>query len=105
MNAPLVIPGPLHPDLFDGATPVMVPLDKPLRAYEVEVAYAVTERESRTVMVAAHNEEEAARSAVERVEATACDTDHDHDAESIRALARPVTAAEARAYLARQQGE
>lgn len=100
---PLVIAGPSHPDLFGGVTPIMVELGKPLHAYEVEVAYAVTERETRTVMVAAHDEEEAARIAVERVETTACDNDRDHDAESIRVLTRPVTASEARAYLARQE--
>lgn len=102
-DAAMLVPGPNHPDLFDGESPVMLALDKPIKAFEVRVSYAVTEHESRTVMVAARNAEEAARIAVDRVESRGDDNDHDHDAEDVRALSRPATAAELRAWLAREE--
>ncbi|MDT8428521.1 MAG: hypothetical protein RQ757_07115 [Pseudomonadales bacterium] len=39
----VAIPGPLHPDLFDGQTPIMqlVPLDSQLKVYRLH--YTVTE--------------------------------------------------------------
>jgi len=104
MTDAALIPGPSHPDMFDGESPIMLPLDKPLQAYEVSVTYLVTEHESRTVVVAARNEEEAARLAQQRVEDHACEEDHDHDVEMVTLLDRPANAAEKRAWLARDGG-
>lgn len=101
-TAQMCIPGPNHPDLFDGETPMMLPLDKPLAAYQVRVTYTVTERESATVMVAARNAKEAARIAIDRVEGRADDNERDHDIEEVERLDRPATAAEKRAWLARE---
>lgn len=99
----MLVPGPNHPDLFDGESPVMLPLEKPVKAFQVRVTYAVTERESATVMVAARNAEEAQRIAIGRVEGRADDNEHDHDVEDVEALTRPATASELRAWLARQE--
>ncbi|WP_172600385.1 hypothetical protein [Sulfurivermis fontis] len=33
------IPGPLHPDLFGGETPIMIPCDQPPAFFKVEVCW------------------------------------------------------------------
>ncbi|PKM44795.1 MAG: hypothetical protein CVV05_09590 [Gammaproteobacteria bacterium HGW-Gammaproteobacteria-1] len=33
------IPGPLHPDLFGGETPIMIPCDQPPALFRVEVCW------------------------------------------------------------------
>lgn len=73
-------PGPMHPDLFDGETPIMVP--RKLRAYRVPVKYhiPVVEFESDTVVVFANDAEEAERIAIEVVKERA-----DVDAEEFEA--------------------
>lgn len=75
MNArTLCIPGPMHPDLFNEATPIMLPVATPSRTYEVTVTYMVPEE--KTVIVAARNETEACAIGLENVKRLA-----DYDAE------------------------
>jgi hypothetical protein len=55
------IPGPLHPDLFGGDTPVMLPCDDPLNEFSVEVCWPSGEVvECRRLIISACTHEEAA---------------------------------------------
>lgn len=92
MSSALLMPGPLHPDLFDGTTPTMAPAAKPLRPFKVEVC--------RRAVVAAHDRAEAERIAAE---ALLPGGSQGHSCELVRIVARPMTAAEVRAYTARQR--
>ncbi|KAB7624350.1 hypothetical protein [Alkalilimnicola sp. S0819] len=98
----IYIPGPLHPDLFGGETPVMLPSDAP-KVFRVEVSYLVAERRSRTVTVAAANRTEGARLAVQAVEDRAHEDDHDHEVDDIEALDRAPTTEEMEAWKARRR--
>lgn len=51
----IVVPGPLHPDFFDGMTPIMTEVEA--RAFEVEVTWV--ERHSRAPVVLARDQTEA----------------------------------------------
>lgn len=55
----IYIPGPMHPDLFDGETPIMVPGEFSL--FDVDISWTVTEIFEETFTVAALNEEDAAQ--------------------------------------------
>ncbi|SFT74268.1 hypothetical protein [Halomonas saccharevitans] len=101
MNAPTVIPGPHHPDLFDGETPQQCSPDD-LAAYRVGVAPA-GHREVRVVLeLAAFTAPQACR----RAEAIVLGREPSGELEtvSLERLERPVTADEKRAYLARHGG-
>jgi hypothetical protein len=54
MNAPkmVYIKGPMHPDLFDGETPIMlaIPVSEAGKVFEVEITYTVSGGETTTVM-------------------------------------------------------
>lgn len=63
-NADYLLPGPLHPDLFDDETPVMVRPENPLNLYAVEVCYVVHEEDRSCLFVAAEDEDEARRLAL-----------------------------------------
>ncbi|OOG28874.1 hypothetical protein B1C78_00640 [Thioalkalivibrio denitrificans] len=70
-------PGPLHPDLFGGDTPIMVPLDEPAAAhssgdslYEVEVCWEIDQTvHCVKVRVPAAHEAAAATTGVRQVRA------------------------------------
>ncbi|MEW8701948.1 MAG: hypothetical protein AB2601_21000 [Candidatus Thiodiazotropha sp.] len=54
-------PGPLHPDLFGGDTPIMLPSDEQLTEFSVEVCWPTGEAiECRRLTIAARTHEEAA---------------------------------------------
>lgn len=57
------VPGPLHPDLFDGETPIMQSVSGP-RVYAVQVECVVHEKDRRRVEVAASSQEEATHTAM-----------------------------------------
>lgn len=94
----------MHPDMFDGETPILVPLKNPPRAYEVWVSYRVIEHNSRAVRVAARNKAEAMQAAVELVERSACDNEDDFEAQSVSPLERAPTDSELTAWQERQEG-
>jgi hypothetical protein len=59
------IPGPLHPDLFGGETPIMLPCDEPLTEFSVEVCWPSGEEIAcRKITIAARTYEEAAHHAL-----------------------------------------
>lgn len=100
----LYVPGPLHPDMFDGETPILVPLKNPPRAYEVRVSYRVIEHDSRAVRVAARNKTEAMQAEVELLERNACNNEDNFEAQSASPLERAPTDSELTAWQARQEG-
>ena len=58
-------PGPLHPDLFGGDTPIMLPSDEQLTEFSVEVCWPTGEViECRRLTIAARTYEEASRHAL-----------------------------------------
>ncbi len=61
----IFIEGPMHPDLFDGETPIMmaVPIDEACDVFSVGVEYSITDEEYCTVLAA--NEKEASDIATE----------------------------------------
>lgn len=66
-----LVPGPMHPDLFDGETPIMVPTK--LKAFRVQVTWVERHREA--VYVLAENADQAGDKAVGIVERQECDGD------------------------------
>lgn len=98
------VPGPMHPDMFDGETPILVPLTKPPKVYEVAVSYTVTERETRRIRVAANHKREAMAAAVAEAEDQADDNEDDFEAEHIQALDRAPNDSELTAWQARRGG-
>lgn len=86
MTTQLTIPGPLHPDLFDGETPIRVPIGLPLKVYQVAVTYVVHENERQTVMLAARNHQEASRLALTLAESRADENEDDFDVEDCQEL-------------------
>lgn len=98
------VPGPMHPDMFDGETPILVPLAKPPKVYEVAVSYTVTERETRRIRVAANNKREAMAAAVAQAEEQADDNEDDFEAEHIQALDCAPNDSELTAWQARRGG-
>lgn len=62
----IMVPGPLYPDLFDGETPIMVPVKA--RVYQVELTFAYLEWTRGTVFVLAYDENDAEKAAVDRLE-------------------------------------
>jgi hypothetical protein len=57
-----LIPGPLHPDLFGGDTPIMLPSDEQLTEFSVEVCWPTDNVIAcRKHTVAARSHEEASR--------------------------------------------
>lgn len=60
--------GPMHPDMFDGETPIRTKKKVDLHAYEVEVTWM--EPDSGRVTVVAKNEDEAIEKAMEYFGAT-----------------------------------
>lgn len=89
LTEPLCVPGPLHPDMFDGETPILMPLKNPPNAYEVWVSFSVVMRGTRMVRVAAHNKSEAERAAVELLERDASSNEDNFEAEGAERLERP----------------
>lgn len=60
------VPGPLHPDLFDGETPIMLPCNLPPALFRVEVCWREGDDiECRKLNVVACTHEEAAQLALE----------------------------------------
>ncbi len=58
-------PGPLHPDLFGGNTPIMLPTDNQLTEFSVEVCWPNGEViECRRLTIAARTHEEASSHAL-----------------------------------------
>ncbi|MEW8375847.1 MAG: hypothetical protein AB2722_18220 [Candidatus Thiodiazotropha sp.] len=58
-------PGPLHPDLFGGDTPIMLPSDEQMTEFSVEVCWPTGEViECRRLTIAARTHEEASRQAL-----------------------------------------
>lgn len=101
MNVPTVIPGPTHPDLFDGETPQLCSPDD-LVAYRVGVAPAGHGQALVVLELAAFTASQACR----RAEAVVLGRDPAGELEtvSLERLERPVTTHEKRAYLARHGG-
>lgn len=99
----LYVPGPLHPDLFGGETPLMVPLQEVPRVYGVEVGFTVTTRESVRLDVAATSEEEAARLALEQAEDQAAEDEDDFDVEDVEALDADPSDKQLQAWIARRE--
>lgn len=99
----LYVPGPMHPDLFDGETPIQLPVEIPPRLFQVEVSFSVTKRRSRRVTLAATSEAEAARVAVEWAEDDADDSEDDFEVEEVEDLATEPGDEELQAWLARQE--
>lgn len=100
----LFVPGPLYPDLFDGETPILLPVDKPPKVYRVAVTYSVIERNTRLITVAANSEKEAVRQAIAEAEKAGDDEEFDHDAEYVDKLDTEPTATQLQTWLARQEG-
>jgi hypothetical protein len=95
---PVCLPGPLHPDLFDGETPVMLPVKRPPKLYRVEVIYLIPEAE--TCTVAAQNEQEAMSHALADVKS---DTDgHSYEVVDVKPLSREPSEEQLRAWSARK---
>lgn len=55
MGTMIYVPGPLHPDLFGGDTPIMVPVEFEKKLFRV----SITETKSRTYLVVADDQREA----------------------------------------------
>ncbi len=67
MQNHVFIPGPLHPDLFGGETPIMMPCELPPALFSVEVCWPADGKiECEMSCVVARTHEEAARSASRR---------------------------------------
>lgn len=66
----IVVPGPLHPDFFDGMTPIMTEVEG--RAFDVKVTWTTTTSERYTVV--AENEEQAREIAEVMAERDAIDS-------------------------------
>lgn len=62
MTMTIVVPGPLHPDLFGGETPIMTPMQ--VRVFEVHATWNEPRRERYTVVAA---DEEQAQAVAERL--------------------------------------
>ncbi|ACL72746.1 hypothetical protein Tgr7_1663 [Thioalkalivibrio sulfidiphilus HL-EbGr7] len=100
MNA--VVPGPRHPDLLGGETPMTCRVDA-LMAYRLEVVPAGMGRVGGAVMMlAAFNARQAHQLAVDDYAAATGMHPDNLELIGIELLDRPATAAEKRAYLARQ---
>lgn len=103
------IDGPLHPDLFDGETPVKVPVQA--KHYKVDVEYSADVRVLRdgSVRLLAADRAEAERLAVETVGKGSADPD-ESDVEDVEVvdvveLDEPVSAETIRAYRQRMEAE
>lgn len=81
----ILVPGPPHPDLFDGETPTMVPAPTMVRAFLVTVSYSVRRFQRSDVEVIAASEEEACRLAVAKMGRDAGDYDGDEEADDFEA--------------------
>lgn len=64
MHNTTFVPGPLHPDLFDGETPMLLPMPVQPGCYEVEVCWTVTRVECAVYRIHAESETEAAERAL-----------------------------------------
>ena len=56
----LFVCGPLHPDLFGGETPILLPVEDPACVYRVEVCWDDESVQCRALHILADNETEAA---------------------------------------------
>lgn len=99
------LPGPLHPDMFDGEAPIMEPVAKLPRVYEVAVSYTVCERNTLRLFVAASSEREARAIGLAEVEASASDDEGDFEVEGARVVERAPREDELAAWRARRLGE
>ncbi|MEX0732874.1 MAG: hypothetical protein WED00_05835 [Aquisalimonadaceae bacterium] len=66
-----LVPGPMHPDFFDGETPMLVPAPVRVHVFKVTVGYTVREYRSTDHEVIAATVEEACRRAVSVAESEA----------------------------------
>ncbi|WIX31216.1 hypothetical protein QO259_10250 [Salinicola sp. JS01] len=99
----LLVPGPSHPDMFDGETPVMATLDD-LNVYRIEVAPAGCEAAGGVLELAAINAFQAQQIGMDDFAHATQEPIANLTVLSIVVLDRPVTATEKRAYAARHQG-
>lgn len=99
----VVIPGPHHPDLFDGETPITCRVED-LLAYRLEIVPAGMGHVGGAVLeLAAINARQAHQlAAADYAKATGMSPDN-LDLVGIELLDRPATSAEKRAFLARQE--
>lgn len=101
------VPGPLHPDLFGGETPITIPLRAgDLKVFQVRVSWLECHRDSCRITVAAPNENAAAQAALQHAE----DQDPFHDGddyevETCDRLDRLPTEEEVLAWNERRGGE
>lgn len=100
VNEPLVIPGPLHPDLFGGLSPIKVSVGD-LRMYRVEIAPAGQELSWLTLDVAAVNARQAHQFALAECASRTGAAEERLTLVNIDLLAAPPGPDDKRAYLAR----
>lgn len=86
----IYVPVAMHPDLFGGESPILQAIPCDLQCFEVEVSYTV--RETKSVRVAARNEDEAAELAEAMVEAK--EDGDDFEAVHVELLRQEPTAAD-----------
>jgi hypothetical protein len=101
----IFVPGPMHPDLFDGETPIMIPAKRP-DVYEITVGYVVTRkriRDSVQVCVAAYNKKDAEKAALEEAEDQAGSDVDDFEIEEVEKLDRDPKPHELEELTARQR--
>lgn len=100
------VPGPMHPDLFGGETPIMIPVKAP-NVYEVKVGFTRTvtrtESDSMEICLAAYTKDEAKKAALEQAEEDASSDEDDFEIESIEKLNREPTRDELDGMSARQR--
>jgi hypothetical protein len=71
----LFVCGPLHPDLFGGETPILLPIEDPNSVYRVEVCWDEEAVQCHILYVLADNENDAAGLALRFLHAGGLDTD------------------------------
>lgn len=98
MRDVVLVPGPMHPDMFDGETPIMVPVKRP-KVYDVRITF--TQYESVKYSIAAHSEEAAGDAALELAEGQ--EEGEDFEVDDIDLLARAPTDEELAAFRNRYQ--
>lgn len=64
----IVIPGPLHPDFFDGETPIMETVEMAGQLYQVTVTWTEWDTDEARICVFAGSEAEACQVAIQRAE-------------------------------------
>lgn len=100
------VPGPLHPDLFGGETPITIPVKAgDLKVFQVRVSWLECYRDYQHITVAAPNENAAQQAALQYAEERELGEDaEDYEVEGCDRLDRLPTEEEALAWNERRGG-